>query len=287
MRPTEPVDFIALLAAFASKKKKQVRDCQVFDPNVYFKERDPSVGSSVSDRSAYAFKHELRLNQRRRRVSIMASQYCIRLQVDGSLNVGVCSINREDRIMPADIRSDLRVLGDPRWPIFVTPALPRAGLLAFLNRPSVHAAATLLIHSPQDSVLVTQGSVCAYFCPGTAAEFQSAIDSLCGLVEPKGRRSRADLQPLPKEFQPLIPLILRWAEDDDGWRQEALRAASRPELKSLVSTVTPYLNAIDNYLTTNDDDAARALGRLAEFTVEARLDLERSENHGSPPLKIV
>jgi hypothetical protein len=82
-------------------------------------------------------------------------------------------------------------------------------------------------------------------------------------------------------------LILRWAEDDDGWRQEALRAASRPELKSLVSTVTQYLNAIDNYLTTNDDDAARALGRLAEFTVEARLDLERSENHGSPPLKIV
>jgi hypothetical protein len=64
------------------------------------------------------------------------------------------------------------------------------------------------------------------------------------------------------------------AEGDDSWREEMLRRASKPRIARLIETVSPYLNPIDEYLTTNDDEAACALGRLAELTAEARLELQ-------------
>ena len=218
------------------------------------------------------------MTYRGRRIHIAASYEYIRFQVDGRLHAGQCSINRPNRISFVDVPTELRVSGDASWPVFI----PRWGelgpaLASFLDNPSVHTTVGLLIKSPKDSVHVFEDAISTYFHPDSVETLQLAIQSVCELVGARMQMSRKSLRSLPENLQPLVPLIQKWAEGDDSWREELFRRASETDIARLIETVSPYFSQINEYLDANDDEAACALGRLAELVVEAKLQLANQE----------
>jgi hypothetical protein len=265
---------VALLKEFGSVKGKRVETCQIFDSNVSTYLADQSTEWLPRLISGFAFSHQIHMTHHRRRVHIAASEEYVSLQVEGRLNVGQCSINRGNRVCFVDMPTVMTVSGDRRWPIFVPRNRPQGEALStFLDLPSLHAIVEHLIKFPNDSLHIFKDSICAYFHPDSVEVLQSAIESIGELVGVKTRISRSTLRSLPPQLQPLIPSIQKWAEDDDSWRAEMLSRASRSDIEKLIETVSPYLGQIDDYLATNDDEAACALGALAEVTAEARLEI--------------
>lgn len=135
-----------------------------------------------------------------------------------------------------------------------------------------------MVRSKKDSVHVFKDSISVYFRPDSEEVLDSGINSLCEIVGPKVRNTKDSFRSLPDHFSPLIPLIEKWAEDDDSWREDMLANASPSKAATLIEKVEPFLSQIDEYLNSHHDEAACALGRLAEVTIEAKLKL-RSQKH--------
>jgi len=268
----EQSDPISLLKAFGLAKKKRVEACQIHDVNVATYSTDKSTPWILHLTSGYNFSHQIHMTHRRRRVHIAASEEYLNLNVSGRLDAGLASINRVNRVSFVDLPTDMRVCGDPRWPVYGPRSKEKCEVLSrFLDSPSLHIAALQLIKSPNDSLQIYEDSLCAYFHPESVEALQAAIEVLCGLVGPKTRMNRANLRGMPKQFKPLIPLVQKWAEGDDGWREEMLQRSSQSEIKRLIGDVEPYMGQIEEYLKNNSDEAACALGLLVELTIEAKL----------------
>jgi hypothetical protein len=270
----EQHDCIAILKEYASARKKRIQPCQVCDANVCSSIIDQSTGWVPRLISGQLLSHQIHMTYRRRRVRVAANEEYISLQVEGRLDAEVCSINRVNRVSFVNQPSELTVGGDSRWPVFLPRNYHASGALSsFLDSPALLSAVELIIQSPEDSLHCFKDAILVYFRPASAEDLQSAIESLSRLVGPKNRVRRDEFSSLPREFDSLIPLIQEWAEGDDDWREEMLRRASKPTLAKLIETVSPYLTQINDYLDANDDEAACALGRLAEVAVEARLEI--------------
>jgi hypothetical protein len=83
----------------------------------------------------------------------------------------------------------------------------------------------------------------------------------------------ADVVALPEALRPLVPLLAKWAIDDDDERSWKLRRCTRSTRQKLVDAVVPLLSAIDNFLDTfgaNPPEEACALGSLAQAALEAQ-----------------
>jgi hypothetical protein len=271
MESSNPIE---VLKAFASNAKKKVLPFNLFDSNVCASLMNESTNWNLKLISGYVFLHQVRMRYRKRRVVLLASEEYLCIEVEGSLNIGLCSINRVNKISFVNSPTGLTVAGDSRWPVFIKrDTIPSMELQEFLDRQPLHAAASLLAGSSKESLHICRDSILAYSCVQSSGTLQAAIDLLCELVGPRTRISRADLSSLPASLAPLIPLIQKWAEGDDGWREDKLRNASMPQIHKLTEAVEPHLVAIDNYLDLHDNEAAHALGRLAECAIEAKIRL--------------
>jgi hypothetical protein len=78
---------------------------------------------------------------------------------------------------------------------------------------------------------------------------------------------------LPDALQPLVPLIPKWAIEDDEERSQKLRRCAQSTRQKLIDTVVPLLPAIDKFLDSlgeNPPEEACALGSLAQAALEAQ-----------------
>lgn len=272
-------DPIALLKEFGAERKKRIQSCEIYDSNVCSSTINESTGWHLRLTSGYKFTHEIRMKIRGRRVHIAASPEYIQLRMDGRLDAVPCSINRPNRVSFVDKPTEMQVGGDPQWPVFIMRQGVRSeSLSSLLALTKLHLIVSQIIKSQKDSVHVFEGAIIAYFHPASAMALQHAIDSLCEFVGARTRVSARSLRTLPENLTPLIPLIKKWAESDDGWRAEMLGHARKSDVEELVATVEPFLGQIDKYLDTSQDEAACALGRLAEFVAEAKIGLKRQES---------
>jgi hypothetical protein len=210
----EQHDGITILKEYALARKKRIQPCQIYDANVSTSIMDESTGWHLQLVSGHVLSHQIHMTYRRRRAHIAASEEYISLQIEGRLDVGVCSINCVNRVLFVNVPTTLRVSGDPRWPIFV----PRAGqqgeaLSDFLDLPSVHSTVAAVINSQKDSLHILNGAICLYFQPDSAEALQLAIESVSELVGVRARMTRTSLRSLPKCFKPLITLIQEWPRE--------------------------------------------------------------------------
>jgi hypothetical protein len=97
------------------------------------------------------------------------------------------------------------------------------------------------------------------------------IDAVIDLM-PHDQRA-PDFATFPETLRPLVPLLSRWAIDDDEERSRKLQRCARPTRQELVNAVIPLLPAIDNFLDSfgaNPPEEACALGSLAQAALEAQ-----------------
>ena len=69
-----------------------------------------------------------------------------------------------------------------------------------------------------------------------------------------------DVEEVPKEFRPLIPLAMKWGIGDSETREARIKAASPSELKHLEKEVGPQMQGIADWL---DSYSEAALGGSA------------------------
>ena len=88
------------------------------------------------------------------------------------------------------------------------------------------------------------------------------------------RRLSSDSNALPVSLRPLVPLLVKWAIDDDEERTRKLQRSTISTLQKLINAVIPRLRDIDAFLASfgaNPPTEACAFESLAQAALEPQL----------------
>jgi len=274
-----------LIREIARDEKKRVQRCEFYDRNVCdfefadFKVHIDPISkkyrvSAPLIRSGGPFTSKVGLLRAGNPVFIWANSEVMLISVRGELRIQTtCSINAANS---DDFRLSKLAVEGLGFPVFIRSAVkPTKELLAFLSSLEVRRSAQAVLRRGADSLHFRVGEVALYLRPDSAEEARHAIEVLLNFVGPfRCQRQQWDLTGLPSEFQPLIPLIKKWAESDDSIRSDLISEAGEPSLRELLESVAPHFDSIKTYLDSLEDDlpeAAMALQTLAECAAEARM----------------
>jgi hypothetical protein len=121
-----------------------------------------------------------------------------------------------------------------------------------------------------EEINISQRLVRVYLQRPNADRVSRIIDAVIDFMP---REHSGDVVALPEALRPLLPLLAKWAINDDDERSWKLRRCARSTRQKLVDAVVPLLPAIDNFLDTfgaNPPEEACALGSLAHAALEAQ-----------------
>ena len=273
-------DINEMLLAFAKDRRARVRSIKAYDSNVCQFTVDAAQHWRPSATEGHPFSHEARFSHQGRRVTIESNKEWLGLEVEGDLDVGVCSINKSNAV-GFMYKANTTIAEELRWDVFLqTGAQPTDELKTYLNSAMVRNAVDRLIgtDSASTSLHIFSGAVRLYTRPHSSQEIGDKVEilsSLVGVYRP--RLSRSALMSLPKRFHHLIPLIVSWSEPDDSKREALIDDATSVTLTELVEAVAPETQEINAYLNSFGDkpssEAASALATLVECAAEARRKL--------------
>ncbi len=256
----------------------RVSTCLVYDANVCSTTFPPGrlwervcVSGSPFTRFFYGV-------YRNRRIRMSANDVYILIEVKGPYRLGVLMLNFPNRVSPPAVPAQAVAAGGRQYRAFTRDGQMSQAQLEALRTGKLSRLLEVAEPGDGESLHLYDDVVEAYLKLPT-------LDRICGVVEamidlvPEGNveSSQLELQVLPPEFHPLIPLIRKWAISDDQEREEVLSGSPKRPLKELVRTVEPYLAAIDAYLDSlgeNPPLEACALGTLAECALEAKALLD-------------
>ncbi len=166
-----------------------------------------------------------------------------------------------------------------RYPVFTEAGKVSSDHKDLLSRPELVSLVEESGLEEGESLYFTKGEIGFYLKRPDVDRTIGIIDrviALAGKVEIA--EHELNLEALPVQFHPIIPLIKKWALDNDSERNDLLATTSKPVLRSLVDHVFPYFGAIDSYLDSFRGEApteqAAALGRLAECALDAQKHLD-------------
>lgn len=270
---------IETLRQIANAYKTTPRKCAAYDPNTY----DPDEG--VADNSSASIlptgeplSYDVRFISGRRRLKLSANAKYLRLIVPGTFPFRPCSINAIERGgFRSEFAGDIPI-GSRRYPVFTENGELSASQRSFLSDSVLAQLFTKQPLKEGESVHPNTGDITTYLVTPDLERVVAFINSLGNIadrLDASGTDS-SDLA-LPQQFTRLIPLIQKWAVGDDVDRQLFLQNAPTTALKDLVMQVEPYIQAINSYLDESESessDTTVALGRLAEVTSEAKIEIE-------------
>jgi hypothetical protein len=284
-----------LLRAIARDEKKRVQRCEFYDRNVCdfefvdFKVRVDPVSkkyrvSAPLIRSGGPFTSKLAFLHAGHPVFIWASSENMLICVRGEVGIQrTCSINTPNGNDFGASKLAVEGLG---FPVFVRSAVKLSSeMLNFLSSAGLQRHVRDLIRRNTDSLHFSVDEIALYVRPQSSEEIRTAIEILLKFFVGgfQRQRERWDLDGLPPAFQPLIPLIRKWAESDDDLRSDLINEAGEISLRELIHSVAPLFDSINTYLNTFEDDlpeAAIALQTLAESAAEAQIAIkDRSDRN--------
>jgi hypothetical protein len=140
-------------------------------------------------------------------------------------------------------------------------------------------ARILDVIDPQEGeeINISQRLVRVYLQRPSMDRVTTIIDAVIDLM-PHEHGGPAAFATFPEALRPLVPLLGKWAIDDDDERSRKLKRSTRPTRQKLVDAVVPLLSAIDDFLDSfgaNPPEEACALGSLAQAALEAQLLLRK------------
>ena len=123
-----------------------------------------------------------------------------------------------------------------------------------------------------EEINVSQRLVRLYLQRPNMDRVTSIVDAVIDLM-PHEHRAPVAFATFPEALRPLVPLLAKWAIDDDDERSRKLRRCTRSTRQKLVDAVVPLLPTIGNFLDSfgaNPPEEACALGSLAQAALEAQ-----------------
>lgn len=273
-------DPVAMLKDLGRQFGKRVSSTNLFDANVCTSPRDPERPWEVLALPGDLFRHKLNMTFGGCKVVLRANSDFMVVEVTGSSDADVCSINRRDKVMSLLKRNRLRVPSFPSLPVYSRQL--DTDLRKSLNSVTLTQALTALQLTKHESLHLYRNGLVLYLQRDSKDDIESAVRIACELTKKLAGEFPAvedsvDLAALPRQFESLIGLIPKWALADDEQRREMLEEESLEALRTFVEVVSPYIPAIDRYLDSFGDEspteAAVTLGTLAECCLEAQIRL--------------
>ena len=126
--------------------------------------------------------------------------------------------------------------------------------------------------SEGEEINVSQRLVRVYLQRPNMDRVTTIIDAVIDLM-PHEQGTPAAFATIPEALRPLVPLLAKWAIDDDDERSRKLKRCTRSTRQKLVDAVVPLLPTIDSFLDSfgaNPPEEACALGSLAQAALEAQ-----------------
>jgi hypothetical protein len=263
------------LRTIAQRFKGRLSSCAVFDVNVCTSRTVPGRPWELIPESDEPFFQQLRFSHRGRRFLLFANSFYVNGVLHGTFANGPLTINAKHKLMFGLELADTLSVDGVRYTVFTEDGKIFPNHAALLGRPELVSLVERSALQEGEGLFFGGGEMGFYLNQPDADRVISVIErmmDLAGKIE--AVEETLNLEILPLQFLPLIPLIRKWAVEDDSDREELLETTSMAVLRSLVDDVSPHLNAIDSYLDSFGGGApsaqAVALGRLAECAIEAR-----------------
>jgi len=238
-------DPVALLKEIAKQTRKTVRSTNLFDANVCTSPTNPKRPWEHLALPGDFFRHKLSIACTGRKVTLRANGEFLVLEVSGSFDVELCSINRRDRIFQLQ-SYPIRIPRFASLPVF---SEPDSDLRQFLGSTTLERALDALKLKSGESIHIYRNNIVGYLQRDSPSEVMFAVRILCNLAGKLPVLDKhMDLSGLPARFQCLAYLIKKWAVGDDEARSEIIDRTSRKGLKDFVGSVLPHIPAINEYL---------------------------------------
>ena len=258
-------DPIQVLSYFAEEIHKQLKTCDIGNANAsLFGSREPFVRILSFARGV-------------RKIRIMANANWISIGVLGKFAVDPLSINTQDRIFVLEKQACSLSGEGIQYPVFTAKGDLQKGQTEFFQNSRLSEILRLGGLFPSESLQANRGELDVHLIRPSLERVKIWTDGFTEVandIEQPSIDEEVSFKTLPFQFRPLVPLIAKWGIADDVERENILENAPASTLSMLIHEVEPYLAAIDAYLdsfkTDEPDEAACALGRLAECTVEAK-----------------
>lgn len=229
------------------------------------------------------FLKQVRYPYRGRRVKVFGNTSFLQISVGGSFPIQPFSVNEVD--LNNLLLQNQAIPNPTGYCVFTETGNLSFDQTALINRIEFSSLIRELTLETGEKLRIFRNDISVYLKKPSMARVTACIDGLTTLAARlEVTEKELDLSILPLKFQALIPLIRKWAIDDDTDREEFLENVPRTKLKKFVEEVEPYLQSIDSYLASVDQrppsQEVCALGRLAECAVEARRLFEQKPPNG-------
>lgn len=242
-----------LLESVAKDIEQPIQECHVSDFNAVrlFKSgpKDPT------------FTRQVIFKRGKYRIAIYANSYILNVRLKAGKPKEPfleLSINNIDLICSIKKPSKF-IAGAQKLPVYVS-AFRQIDLemhQKWLSDENVTHNINCLKLEKGESLSIIGADVILYCKARPLHEFQAMVDCLCSLARtiPTVVRSKFNLNKLPDEFHALIPLIEKWAIQDDVLREEKLAKTSAKVKEKVYRTVSPMFDKINEYLDSFGDGA--------------------------------
>jgi hypothetical protein len=273
-------DQFSAIRTLAKQLGGAVSSCTEFDPNVCSYERSSTEPWQVRPVQGQAFSHQLRLKYRGKQVGILANDEYTSPYVRGSFAVRPLTINRREMVAGFDSLPAPRLtVGKASYPIFTSDGVWCRQDRQLLHSKEVQSLLLSLRLDRQESIHFFRNRINVYLRSPSIQRVLLCLDGIVELSEIlEEPEQELDLGQLPRQFHPLVPLIKKFAIDDDADRGEFLNGLSTSRLRDLVEAVAPFIPSINAYLNSfkgHPSEEAAALGRIAECATEAQRLLQQ------------
>jgi hypothetical protein len=263
-----------MLQLLAERYGGKLSNCKIYDSTVCTYHPDAERPWKLIVQSGEPFSRRLQFTHKERRLIVLENRDYVNGRVNGSFASGRLSINAKLGAGFRSVQASTLTLGGHHYPIYCKAPGLSSDQEDLLRRPELISLVEDSGLREGESLFFTQGDMGFYLRNSLVDRIVRAMDRLVNLArQTEIPEEKLNLDPLPAQFHPLIPLIERWAVDDDSDRNDLLETVSKSLLQALVAEVEPYFEAIDSYLDSfhqkSPPEHAAALGRLAECALEA------------------
>jgi len=274
---------LIIIRQLAKQFKGAIRSVTLYDANVCKSFSPSDAPWALTTTRGEPFSKQLRYTYRDRPIRVFANNHFLNATISGSFPIQSFSVNCPNLVFPNfQCATTILVKGKPH-PIFTADGSLSDNERHLIQSQAFTAILRDLDLGPDEKLHFTEEDISFYFRESALARVIEALDKITSLAEHIEVPARElDLHALPAQFQPLIPLIRKWAIPDDQEREDFLESLPRQVLRAFLDEVEPHLNSIDSYLDSFGDqppsEEAAALGRLAECAVEVKRYLESDVN---------
>jgi len=267
---------LLVMRELAKRSKGKISSITLYDANVCTTTHPASRPWELTVVSGEPFSKQLRYSHCGRKIRIFGNRYFLHVSIVGSLSARQLSVNERNLIDSPSHEAGSVALGNAiRYPLFTKTGSLSPAQRSLLENDELRSLLRELDLQTEERLIVSTDEISVYLKKPTVERVSSLIDRLADLINRHEiTQEELDLNVLPPQFHPLIPLIKKWAIADDLDRENFLEKFTKAVLKRFVAEAEPYLRPIDSYLDSFGDrplsEQACALGRLAECAVDAK-----------------